>query len=233
MELNEVMEYLKSKGNSATKKIYMSHGAKEPLFGVKTGDLKEIIRKTKKDHELALKLYDSGNSDAMYLAGQIADASKMDMETLDLWVSKAYWSMLSERCMPMVAAKSALGLEAARKWIRSDDEMTACAGYGTLSTMFSFMEDEAFDLDEIRGIVDDAAERIQDEGVHLQNAMKNFLVLTGLYVAPLYDYVMEASENIGKIKPAIAENNCNIQTVTDYLVRYKDRVGKKIKKMER
>lgn len=233
MEFLEAMEYLKSKGNDATKKIYVSHGAKEPLFGVKTGDLKEIIRKTKKDHELALKLYDSGNSDAMYLAGQIADASRMDIETLDIWVSKAYWSMLSDRCVSLVAAKSPFGLEAARKWIRSDDEMTACAGYGTLSTMFSFMPDDAFDLDEIRSIVDDAAERIQNEGVLLQNAMKNFLILTGLYIAPLYDYVLAASENIGRIKPAIAENNCNIQTVTDYLVRYRDRVGKKNKSMER
>lgn len=169
----------------------------------------------------------------MYLAGQIADASRMDIETLDIWVSKAYWSMLSDRCVSLVAAKSPFGLEAARKWIRSDDEMTACAGYGTLSTMFSFMPDDAFDMDEIRSIVDDAAERIQDEGVLLQNAMKNFLILTGLYIAPLYDYVLLASENIGRIKPAIAANNCNIQTVTDYLVRYRDRVGKKNKSMER
>ncbi|ETA82543.1 DNA alkylation repair protein [Youngiibacter fragilis] len=233
MELFEVMEYLKSKGNDATKKIYISHGAKEPLFGVKTGDLKEIVRKVNKDHELALELYGSGNSDAMYLAGQIADASRMDMETLDIWVGKAYWNMLSERCVSLVAAKSPFGLEAARKWIVSDDEMTACAGYGTLSTMFSFMPDDAFDLDEIRRIVDDAAGRIQNEGVHLQNAMKNFLILTGLYIAPLYDYVLTASENIGRIKPAIPENNCNIQTVTDYLVRYRDRVGKKNKSMKK
>lgn len=233
MELKEVLEYLESKGNAPTRKIYSSYGATEPLYGVKTGDLKEIIKKTKKDHELALKLYDTGNSDAMYLAGQIADPSRMDMETLDLWVSKAYWNMMSERCVAVVAAKSEYGLEAARKWIRSDDEMTACAGYGTLSTLFSFTDDETLDLDEIRSIVDDAAERIQNEGVHLQNAMKNFLILTGLYVAPLYDYVMEASENIGRIKPAIAENSCNIQTVTDYLVRYRDSVGRKVKKIDR
>jgi hypothetical protein len=41
----------------------MKHGAPEPIFGVKFGDLKRV----KKDHQLALGLYSTGNSDAMYL----------------------------------------------------------------------------------------------------------------------------------------------------------------------
>jgi hypothetical protein len=35
-------------GNEQTKKIHLRHGAIEPLFGVKVGDLKAIQKKVKK-----------------------------------------------------------------------------------------------------------------------------------------------------------------------------------------
>jgi 3-methyladenine DNA glycosylase AlkD len=39
------------------------------VFGVKIGDLKVIQKKVKKDHQLAMELFDTGIYDAMYLAG--------------------------------------------------------------------------------------------------------------------------------------------------------------------
>jgi len=66
MTKKQVMDQLKTFGNPQTKKTYATHGAKEPYFGVKVADLKTILKKTKKNHELSLALYDTGNSDAMY-----------------------------------------------------------------------------------------------------------------------------------------------------------------------
>ena len=59
MTKDEVMLFLKDHGNEQTKKIYLSHGAKEPLFGVKLGSLKELKKKIKTDHKLALELYNT------------------------------------------------------------------------------------------------------------------------------------------------------------------------------
>src|SRR5947209_7953223 len=53
----------------------MKHGAREPFFGVKIEDLKKIQKRIKKDYQLALDLYATGISDAMYLAGLIAVGS--------------------------------------------------------------------------------------------------------------------------------------------------------------
>lgn len=41
--VNMIMQSLKVLGNEQIKKIYMKHGAKEPLYGVKTGDLQPIL----------------------------------------------------------------------------------------------------------------------------------------------------------------------------------------------
>ncbi len=89
MTLEEIMLELEQYGDPQTKKTLMTHGAREPLFGVKVADLKKILKKTKKNHELSLELYNTGNSDAMYLAGLMADETKITKEQLESWVENA------------------------------------------------------------------------------------------------------------------------------------------------
>ncbi|MFT6335544.1 MAG: 3-methyladenine DNA glycosylase AlkD [Saprospiraceae bacterium] len=90
MTAKDILKELKDYGDARTKNTLMSHGAVEPLFGVKVADLK----KTKKNHELSLALYGTGNYDAMYLAGSMADEKKISKDHLEDWVDKAYWSYL-------------------------------------------------------------------------------------------------------------------------------------------
>jgi 3-methyladenine DNA glycosylase AlkD len=85
MTRDDVMAELARLGGEPTKKTLMRHGAREPFFGVKVGDLKVLQKKIKKDHALALALYDTGNSDAMYLAGLVADPAKMTKAQLRRW----------------------------------------------------------------------------------------------------------------------------------------------------
>ena len=72
MTAREIISELKSLGSENYKKLLMTnHGVKEPCFGVKIGDMKGVQKRVKKDYQLALDLYDTGNYDAMYLAGLI------------------------------------------------------------------------------------------------------------------------------------------------------------------
>ena len=106
MTAAEVIAELKKLGNPTYKKIMFNHGAKEPLFGVKVEYLKEIQKRVKKDHALALELYDTGIGDAQYLAGLISDPPKMTKAQLQKWVKKAYWHMLGTYTVAWVAAES-------------------------------------------------------------------------------------------------------------------------------
>jgi 3-methyladenine DNA glycosylase AlkD len=104
MTTKEILSKLEEYADKQTKSTLMRHGAKEPFFGVKVQELKKILKKTKKNHELSLELYATGNSDAMYLACLMADEQQIKKEQLELWVSQAYWSYLSEYAVPWVAA---------------------------------------------------------------------------------------------------------------------------------
>src|SRR6187551_2513344 len=106
MDLPKVMAQLKKLGSEQTKKTFLRHGAREPLFGVKVGDLKTIQKKIKRNHALALELYETGNADAMYLAGLIADPEQMTKADLRKWVRGANSKMLAGYTVPWVASES-------------------------------------------------------------------------------------------------------------------------------
>src|SRR5262245_15175155 len=117
MSATAILDELKKQGSDAYKKLMLTHGASEPIFGVKIEYLKKIQKRVKKDYKLALDLYESGVSEAMYLAGLIADDMQMSKKDLQNWVKKARWTMINEYTVPWVAAGSAHGWELGLEWI--------------------------------------------------------------------------------------------------------------------
>ena len=85
------------------------------------------------DYQLAKDLYATGNADAMYLAGLIADDEKMTKADLQNWVERAVSNNISEYTVPWVATGSKNGFELALEWIESPQEYIAAAGWATLS----------------------------------------------------------------------------------------------------
>ena len=227
MNLKETMLCLSEIGNDSFKKIYLSHGAREPLFGVKMGELRSLAKKIGIDHPLALELYTTGNSDAMMLALLIADPQQVDETLLDHWVSLAYWDMLSERGIAELASSNVKAWQIAEKWIQSKDEMTACAGYSLYMTLFTKTDNRLMDVEKIKTMLISMSNRIHHELPHLQYAMNNCLIMAGIHIDPIYEFCLELANSIGYVKPTVAINNCNIQSASDYLVRYRGK--KKVK----
>src|SRR3712207_3669720 len=121
----EIIEELSTLASASTKKTLMKHGGREPFFGVKDENLKKIQKRIKKDYALAKDLFDTGNSDAMYLAGLIADETRMTKDDLRHWAKIASWQMISEYTVACVAAESAHGFELAKEWFESPKENIA------------------------------------------------------------------------------------------------------------
>jgi len=105
MTAKEIMAELKPLGGEGYKRILMrNYGVKEPCFGVKIADLKKFQKRIKTNYQLALDLYDTGNYDAMYLAGLIADDKRMTQKDLQHWVEKAHGGALAGSTVAWVAA---------------------------------------------------------------------------------------------------------------------------------
>ena len=231
MTSKEIMAQLKEFGNEQTKKTLMTHGAKEPLFGVKAQDLKKILKKTKKNHELSLELYATGNSDAMYLAGLMADESKISKEQLQEWVEQAYWSYLSEYTVPWVAAETPHGLELGLKWIGSPQETIASAGWSTLAYYAAVNEDEKIDLKLYTDLLNIVQQEIHSAQNRVKYTMNGFVIAIATYVKELTEKAREVAVNIGKVTVDVGGTACKVPLATVYIDKVVDkgRVGVKRK----
>ena len=231
MTADEIVEELRANGSESIKKTLLKHGAREPFFGVKIEYLKKIQKRVKTDHALALALYDTGISDAMYLAGLIADDAKMTKKDIERWVEKAYWSLLSESTVPWVAAGSRHGRELALKWIESKRERIAAAGWCTLGSLVSIKDDADLDMTELKKLLQRVEKTIHDQPNRVRYCMNSFVIAVGAYVRELSDLAMKTAEKIGKVTVDMGGTACQVPYAPDYLAKIKSRgaIGKKRK----
>lgn len=222
MELDEVMQELKSYGSVQTKSTYIKHGAMEPVFGVKVGDLKKIIKKTKKNHELSLKLFATGNSDAMYLAGLIADETKITKKDLQDWVNKAYWYYLSEYAVVWVAAESNFGWELGLEWITSKKETIASSGWATLSNILLIKPDEELDKTKIIELIDTVQKQIHSSQNRVKYTMNGFIIAVGTSVPSLLEKAKQTAESIGIVDVFMGKTSCKVPLATTYIQKVID-----------
>ncbi|HLP62959.1 DNA alkylation repair protein [Flavobacterium sp.] len=217
MNATEILKELEGFADAQTKKTLMTHGAQEPLFGVKIADLKKILKKTKKNHELSLELYKTGNSDAMYLAGLMADETKITESDLDEWVENAYWLYLNEYAVPWVASETPFGFSIGLKWIASEHENTACAGWATLSNYASVRPDEKLDIKKYSELLDFVEKNIHSSPNRVKRSMNAFVIAIGSFIKELNEKALETAKNIGKVEVILSGTACKTPLATEYI----------------
>jgi hypothetical protein len=233
MTAKEVLAELRSMGNENVKRTFMRHGVKEPLDGVKIEDLKKIQKKIKKDHALSLELYRSGNADAMYLAGLIADEGRISPGDLQLWADNAS-GMLSEYTVPWIAADSGHGYALALKWIDAEKENLQTAGWSTLSNVVALTPDGELDLKKIRGLLKRVEKEIHAAGNRVRYVMNVFVISVGSHIRELTEEARKTGMAIGPVTVHMNGTACKVPYAPNYIQKVADkgRIGRK-KKMAR
>lgn len=210
MTLTEVMQQLERLGHSSTKNTLLKHGAREPFFGVRVGDLKPLQKKIRKNYALSKELYNTGNSDAMYLAGLIADEKAMTKQDLQEWVQQAYWYYLSEHAVAQVAAESAHGWELALQWIEAPEESIAAAGWGTLIHLLSIKPNEDLDLAHLQHLLTRVADTLHQQPNRVRYTMNGFVIGTATFVPQLSEQAKAAARKIGKVHVDMGGTACKV-----------------------
>jgi 3-methyladenine DNA glycosylase AlkD len=228
---NEIVEELRSMGSESVKKVLRNHRVREPFFGVKIGDMKTIQKRIKKDYQLALDLYDTGNYDAMYLAGLVADDAKMTRKDLNRWVKKANGGALASATVPWVAAGSNHGYEVALEWIESNEENVASAGWSTLSCLVAIKQDRDLDLTALKRLLSRVQKTIHQQPNAVRYAMNLFVISLGTYVRDLTDLAVETAKKVGPVSVDMGETACKVPDAVEYIQKVRDRgsIGKKRK----
>ncbi|ALC90571.1 DNA alkylation repair protein [Bacillus sp. FJAT-18017] len=200
MNLETVMQELEALGKERMKKMYISNGAHEPLFGVATGAMKPIAKKIKINQPLAEELYATGNYDAMYFAGIIADPNAMTESDYDRWIDAAYFYMLSDYVVAVTLSESEIAQDVADKWIASGEELRMSAGWSCYCWLLGNRKDVEFSETKISSMLDTVKNTIHDSPERTKSAMNNFIYTVGTSYLPLHEKAVETSLAVGIVE---------------------------------
>lgn len=199
-DFDAVMRELEALGTERTRKSCLSRGVREPLFGVATGAMKPLKKQIGVDQVLADRLWDTGNYDAMYFAGMIADVRVMTEADLDRWMDAAYGPMISDFIVAVTLAESDLAQTVAQRWIRSGEENRAAAGWACYEWLLGWRPDSYFETETLRGLLGLAAATIHGASPGLKRAMNKFIVAVGVSYRPLHDEALKTAGDIGVVE---------------------------------
>ncbi|MEK4091477.1 MULTISPECIES: DNA alkylation repair protein [unclassified Viridibacillus] len=200
MNLQTVMQELEALSKERTKKMYISNGAHEPLFGVATGAMKPIAKKIKINQSLAEELYATGNYDAMYFAGIIADPKAMTESDFDRWIDEAYFYMLSDYVVAVTLAEADIAQVVADKWIASGEELRMSAGWSCYCWLLGNRLDVEFSESKIANMIEIVKNTIHVSPERTKSAMNNFLYTVGVSYLPLHEMAVETAKTVGPVE---------------------------------
>lgn len=200
MNAQEVLNELQALGTERTKKRYLSEGAREPLFGTATGAMKPMSKIIKKNQALAEELYATGNYDAMYLAGVIADPDAMSEEDFERWIDAAYFYMIADHIVSVTLSETDIAQQVADKWIASGEEMRMSAGWSCYCWLLGSRKDAEFDTEKLDGLLKQVEQGIQAAPERAKYSMANFVYTVGVSYIPLSERAIETAEAIAPVE---------------------------------
>ncbi|MFG1735021.1 DNA alkylation repair protein [Paenibacillus sp. 843] len=200
MNLESVMSELEVLGKERLKKMYLSNGAHEPLFGVATGAMKPIAKKIKINQPLAEQLYATGNYDAMYFAGIIADPKAMTAADFDRWMDAAYFYMLSDYVVAVTLAEADIAQQVADQWIASGEELRMSAGWSCYCWLLGSRPDREFPESKISAMLELVEKTIHESPDRTKSAMNNFMYTAAVSYLPLHDKAVETANAVGPVE---------------------------------
>jgi 3-methyladenine DNA glycosylase AlkD len=231
--ITSIMAELKKKGSEKTCQMYARHGmATKNMFGVSMADLKVIAKTIKKQQTLALELYETGNSDAMYLAGLVADGSRMTKKQLIAWAEgAANLQMISEYTVPWVTVENPEGRDLAMQWIKSKKEHFATSGWCTYSGFLAIKPDAELNLLEIESLLATIVKEINGTQNRVRYTMNNFVIAVGTYVKPLVKQAKASARQMGTVSVDLGDTACSIRPAIPQIEKIESsgRIGQKRK----
>lgn len=164
MTCSEVLEELRSLANEKIRDVNAKNGASEKQIGVNLSHLRDLAKKIKTNHPLALELWATGVDDAMLLAVLLMKPKELTLEQADGMMQESPYFKVTDWLESYVIRKTKLRDELRRRWIVSPKQYVARAGWSLQADDVANREPEDVEgcLNRIEGEMKDAPFRVQE-----------------------------------------------------------------------
>ena len=130
MKSDQIIDYLRKNAVPANLAGMARYGISiDNALGISMPVLRQYAKQFKGDHELALKLWDSGIHEARIMASIIDDPKKVTLKQMESWVHDFNsWDICDQTCGNLFD-KSPFAYDVAMKWCKTEKEFVKRAGF--------------------------------------------------------------------------------------------------------
>lgn len=221
MTIDEVLAELEALGDEKRRAYNLKQGAGEQQFGVKNGDLRQIAKRTGKDHDLALELWASGHLEARMLATLIVTPKKLSSDQLDAMVREASYPWLADWLNSYVVAKHPEREALREGWMDADDPMAARAGWNLTASRVA-KDAEGLDLS---GLLDRLEAEMGEAPEAAQWTMNTTLGHIGIHHPELRERAVAIGEALGVYRDYPVSKGCTSPFVPLWVAEMVSRQG--------
>jgi 3-methyladenine DNA glycosylase AlkD len=141
MTLQEALAHLETLGNATVRERNARNGAPANQFGVRMGDIRNVAKAIKSDHDLGLQLWRTGNADAQLLAVLVLRPKQLSADELESMVASACYPQLADWLNSYVVKQHPSKEALRRRWMHSSDPWLARAGWSLTTERVSKQPD--------------------------------------------------------------------------------------------
>jgi 3-methyladenine DNA glycosylase AlkD len=204
MTLHETLKQLKALGNAKVRAQNAKSGAGDNQFGVSLGDIRALAKKIRTDHELALSLWKTGNSDAQFLSTLLIQPKKLSAKELDRMVRSVSFVRVADWLTSYVVRQHPDKEALRQDWMPADDRWAARAGWDLTAERVAKSPD-GLDLPALLARIES---EMADAKPEVQWTMNNTLAAVGIHFPKHRKRAIAIGEKLGIYRDYPVSKGC-------------------------
>ena len=204
MTLEQALAELESLGTEQMRAQNEKNGAGDNQYGVRLGDIRKVAKSIKKNHELALELWATGNIDARLLAILIMQPRALAAAEVDELVRSVTFLQVADWLNAYVVKVHPDREVLRERWMEDADPMAARAGWN-LTSLRVAKDVEGLDLG---GLLDRIEAEMGSAAPAAQWTMNNTLAEIGIGHPDHRDRAIGIGESLGVYRDYPVSRGC-------------------------
>jgi 3-methyladenine DNA glycosylase AlkD len=204
MTVKEAMKKLEAMGDEKVRAHNKKFGGGDNQFGVRMGDIRKLAAQLKTDHELALALWETGNTDARFLALLLLKPEDLSRTELDRLVRSGTFAHVADWLNSYVV-KNHPDKEALRvKWMTAKDPWAARAGWSLTAERVAKSPDGL----DVKALLDRLEAEMGTADPAAQWTMNMCLATIGIHFEKLRKRALAIGEKLGVYRDYPVSKGC-------------------------
>ena len=204
MTTSEALKQLKALGKEKVRAQNAKVGAGTNQFGVSLGEIRVVAKKIRTDHELALSLWETGNSDAQFLATLLIQPKKLSVEEMDRMVRSITFVRVADWLLAYVVRQHPDKEALRREWLAADDRWAARAGWDLTAERVGKSPDGL----DFTALLDRIEAEMPDADPEVQWTMNNTLAGIGIHFPKHRKRAIAIGEKLGIYRDYPVSKGC-------------------------